>query len=277
MGFSLKEHIISQYEEEWGVAREVFTQDDINNIKTLTEDELRSNRNYMCLLMSKDMNYIYDASDDIKDDRDLIIDLIKNTAYVGISLKYLSNRLREDEEIVKSLIRRNSYNYKYACEKHHNDKKITKMIAYNKHLYKYIGNDLLEDEDFMFELYTYNKNIKRYAKMEFNEEFILKQLEKQPKKVQNIEKKFFKSKEFMDSLMVNERAVKALLEYPTKYNDNSIINNKDIIRYIENNHLKVLYDIPEKNKKDPAYIVALESRSSKKYIDFIENEIYIKK
>jgi hypothetical protein len=91
-------------------------------------------------------------------------------------LKYLSNELRNDEEIVYLSIINNIHNFKYANKELQNNKDfILKIIKYNGLVLQYASKKIKNDKEIVLEAFKNNKYSLNYAskKLKYNKQFLI--------------------------------------------------------------------------------------------------------
>jgi len=93
---------------------------------------------------------------------------------LGLTLKYASEKLKGDKEIVLDAVQRNSFILQYATEELRGDREVvlTAIQQYEGAL-KYASKELKEDKKFLIECYRKNNDIRKYNDFlkEFIEEF----------------------------------------------------------------------------------------------------------
>jgi hypothetical protein len=112
----------------------------------------REDDKFMISIIESNANAITAASAKLKDDKNFAIKSLLTTHSVAI-LEYLSERLRDDEDVVEMAVRKNQSNLLYTSERIRGDKKIAlKLItlcSYPKICIHYLSKELQQDADIL--------------------------------------------------------------------------------------------------------------------------------
>jgi len=117
------------------------------------------------------------ASDTLKNDKDIVLEAIKNNGY---SLEYASDRLKNDREIVLEAIKTDFWALKYASDTLKNDKEIVLEAIKNGNSLQYASNTLKNDKEIVLEAIKNNGYFLEYASdtLKNDREIVLKSIRK---------------------------------------------------------------------------------------------------
>ncbi|MFZ2719188.1 MAG: DUF4116 domain-containing protein [Candidatus Absconditicoccaceae bacterium] len=119
-----------------------------------------------------------------KNDKDVLMAAIENSNTSSKSecpLEYASDKLKDDENIVLSAVKKNGYNIKYASEKLKDNKEmVLAAINENPHALEYVSDRLKDDENIVLQAIVSNGYAFKHAseKLKNNKNFILSIIEK---------------------------------------------------------------------------------------------------
>ena len=125
-----------------------FLSDKLKEDKDIIWDMLMNKENRNTIFSWSSYSF-RDLSDEIKSDREFIVKLLKNKCDYPI-VKYMNKSLRNDKEIILLSIKLDSYNFKYASKELKNDKYFCiEAMKVKKSVYQYFSLEMQEDVDIL--------------------------------------------------------------------------------------------------------------------------------
>ena len=176
-------------------------------------DQFKNNKDlFRDLIVNKDHGHaLYYASDELKDDKEFITDLIDSCEYNSFFIENISDRLKDDEELMLQAINKDEYSFKYAStrlrditdfvrkcvieepsnleyvsDRIKNDKSFILDILKNskwynvEYVFKYMSNNLKDDREFVTDLADTSLIVLKYAsdRIKSDQDAILKFFDK---------------------------------------------------------------------------------------------------
>ena len=186
-------------------------------------DELRSNPKFIQEMMGINASLLEDSMNDIEEKRESNkTDLkllkyatkelaIKLVMHDGDYLKYLSDELRANYDIVLAAVKNNGISIKHAPKILRQQTNIaSEAIKQNGHAVKYIPPELLTYETLVLEAIKTNRDALKYSEsLQSDKKFLLKALAMSPNIILNIDRELLNDRDFMlKAFKINANIVK---------------------------------------------------------------------
>ena len=179
--------------------------------------------------------YLKYVSEKVKYNKEIILDAIINHNF---SLEYASNYLKNDREFILEIVKNDGFALKYASEYLQKDKEfILKVIKKNINTLKYTSDDLQKDKEFMLEAIKQNKLVSGYMSYDLKNDkgFMLEALKLD----------VFASKYASEDLKNNKEFILEAMEknvHILKYASEELKNDKEFIsEAVKQNRLALIY------------------------------------
>jgi hypothetical protein len=253
----------NNYQEYYDEILDILDNYENNNVLQNANYNLKNNKKLieiLCVLNSRTIKY---ASEEILNDKNFFLNILKQ--YCGkydIILKYLSDDLRDDEDIVKTLISKEMYTFEfeYASERLKKDYNfIFEVIKINGYIFKYIADELKNNRDIVLEAVKKNGEALKFTSKELkhDREIVLKAVQ------ENGEALKFASKELKNDREIVLKAVQENGE-ALKFTSKKLKNDKDIVLYAVNNNGEALRFASEELKNNK--YIALKAIKNTGYV-----------
>ena len=128
------------------------------------DKQLWKDKDFVRLILIKDIAYLKFASDELKADRELILFAISYSLRESSFLEFCSEDLRSDKEFVIKSVDLYANNLEFASDELKKDKEVvTKAYIKNDYASEYMHNDLLSNKDFILELMSISPSERLYS------------------------------------------------------------------------------------------------------------------
>ena len=134
-------------------------------------DELKHNKNFIVKLMTKAPSLFYCIDEKFRDDKEIVLKVLEETRRKSTRmgkivireivspldygfLEHVSDRLKNDPEIIEKALECNIDDYKFLPKKYKNDKKmIEKVLSIDEAVARYLDDEIKKDSKYLEELY----------------------------------------------------------------------------------------------------------------------------
>ena len=259
----------NQYQEYYDDILDIIYNTDNKNILQNYDYNLKNNKKLieiLCVIKSKTIKH---ASEEILNDKVFFLDIFKKYCgkYYNI-LKYLSPKLRDDEEIVKTLVSARTYTFefKYASDRLKNDYNfILETVKINGCILEYVSKKFRCNREIVFEAVKNDSYALQFAskKLKGNREIVLIAIEKKVCVFKYVSNKLKSDKEIVLKVVKKEGMY---LTYASK----KLQDDEDVVlNAVKNdgNALEIASDRLKKNKK----IVLKAIKQDKNYLLYLIN------
>lgn len=242
------------------------------NILEIVSEELKNDPEVVCAAIGKSILSIYYASPELKDNGMFIKDCINKIfkekpmpecVYAGQLLKYASDKVKDDYEIISEITNILPYTIEYASDRIKNDKAIfAKIVQYHPFLIQFASEELRNEKELANLVMQADKSAFIYLSEELrnNKEYVLLALSHDGVILESASKEIRANKEMVLIAIENNNYAYKYAEESIK-TDNEIIEkvllkNEDMIEFVPKGYQKKY--IKELLKKNPYVYKLLE-------------------